>query len=237
MLTYLKVAGKRLGMLINFGAPLGKPGITRATNGRLQLADPAGARWSGTREPLPPPAPRRRTRQGLGPPPHHRVQTRALERWCAAEKVNGMKKRKKRPRRRRFGRAPRTHHHYPKGWNADDWIVPFGDGEHACLHHGHSDPDDHSGCGPSIFCCSKACASYTDLFPDSVEARADWQLTEAGHIATWMDAGVNVLFFVFCEPERPDGLLVIGLAGDKARQVLLKEIPLDPYAGEAQRLR
>ena len=148
-----------------------------------------------------------------------------------------MRKRKRWLPRRRSRRAPPTHHFYPEGWQADDWIVPFGDGEHACLHHGHPDPDDHSGCGPTIFCCSKACASYTDLFPDSVEAQADWQLTEAAHIATWMDAGVNVLFFVFCDPERPDGLLVIGLGGEEARQVLLKKVPLDRYAGEAQRLR
>ena len=176
-------------------------------------------------------------RQGLGDYGRRREQTPTRPRRRASEKENTMRKRKRWLPRRRSRRAPPTHHFYPEGWQADDWIVPFGDGEHACLHHGHPDPDDHSGCGPTIFCCSKACASYTDLFPDSVEAQADWQLTEAAHIATWMDAGVNVLFFVFCDPERPDGLLVIGLGGEEARQVLLKKVPLDRYAGEAQRLR
>lgn len=33
LLTYLKVANKRLGLLINFGAPLIKDGITRIANG------------------------------------------------------------------------------------------------------------------------------------------------------------------------------------------------------------
>ena len=33
LLTYLKLAGKRLGLLINFGAPLIKDGITRVVNG------------------------------------------------------------------------------------------------------------------------------------------------------------------------------------------------------------
>ncbi len=32
-LTYLKLSGKRLGLLINFGAPLIKDGITRIANG------------------------------------------------------------------------------------------------------------------------------------------------------------------------------------------------------------
>lgn len=39
-------------------------------------------------------------------------------------------------------------------------MVPFQDGG-ACIHHGHAtDPDDHSLCGPSIFCCRKAAARY-----------------------------------------------------------------------------
>ena len=33
LLTYLKLADKRLGLLLNFGAPLMKRGITRVVNG------------------------------------------------------------------------------------------------------------------------------------------------------------------------------------------------------------
>lgn len=33
LLTYLKLSGKRLGLLINFGAPVIKDGITRVVNG------------------------------------------------------------------------------------------------------------------------------------------------------------------------------------------------------------
>lgn len=33
LLTYLKVSNKRLGLLINFGAPLIRQGITRIANG------------------------------------------------------------------------------------------------------------------------------------------------------------------------------------------------------------
>jgi len=35
LLTYLKVSGKKLGLLINFGSPLIKGGITRIINGTL----------------------------------------------------------------------------------------------------------------------------------------------------------------------------------------------------------
>jgi hypothetical protein len=78
---------------------------------------------------------------------------------------------------------------------------------------------------------------YVNVFPEGAEARSEWQLTDAAHLATWMDAGVNVLYFVFCDPERSDGLLVMGLIGQYAREVLLKRVPLEQYAGEAERLR
>ena len=54
----------------------------------------------------------------------------------------------------------RVNHDYPPGWRRNDWVVPFIGGG-ACFHHGHdTDPDDHSLCGPSIFCCRKAAARY-----------------------------------------------------------------------------
>ena len=82
-----------------------------------------------------------------------------------------MTRRKKRPRRSPRARAG-THHVYPEGRRPGDWCVPFEDGEHACIHHGHTAPDDHSQCGPSIFCCRKAAELYIALYPDSAEARA-----------------------------------------------------------------
>jgi hypothetical protein len=83
---------------------------------------------------------------------------------------------------------------------------------------------------------------YLSLFPDSAEAGADWQPTEAAHIATWTKAndtgpGVNVLYFVFCDPTRSDGLLVIGLRRPEARAVLFRDVPLERQVDNAQRLR
>ncbi len=133
-----------------------------------------------------------------------------------------MTKRKRRFKRRLSTHPGRTRHSYPKGRKPDDWVVPFKDGEHACIHHGHTNPDDHGLCGPTIFCCAKAASLYVDIFPKGAEARSEWQLTDAAHLATWMDAGVNVFYFVFCDPERSDGLLVMCLIGQYAREVLLK---------------
>ena len=82
---------------------------------------------------------------------------------------------------------------------------------------------------------------YMDLEPESAEAHAQWELTEAEHIATWLEPsdtgpGVNVLYFVFCDPVRPNGLLAIGLDRTAARQVLFRRVPLERYADRADRL-
>jgi hypothetical protein len=152
-----------------------------------------------------------------------------------------MTRRKKRPPRALRNRAG-THHVYPEGWRPGDWYVPFEDGEHACMHHGHDTaPDDHSLCGPSIFCCRKAAERYIALLPGSNEARAEWELTEGSHIATWTrpsdrGLGVQVLYFVFCDPARPGGLLAIGLHRSTAGPVLSRRVPLDRYAADAERL-
>ena len=127
-------------------------------------------------------------------------------------------------------------HIYPDSWQPSQWLVPYL-GENAAIHHGHTDPDDHSLCGPVLFCCANSQELYLHTFPESAEAQASWELTQAEHIAAWMDAGVNVLFFIFCDPVRPEGLLAGGLSGDEARQVVFKEIPIEQFAEKAARLR
>jgi hypothetical protein len=127
-------------------------------------------------------------------------------------------------------------HIYPKGWDALDWLVPY-TGDNAVIHHGHSDPSDHSLCGPTLFCCANSRQLFIDTFPEGEESNASWEVTGAEHIATWLEAGVQVLYFIFCDPVRPGGLLAGGLNGEEARQVLFKEVLIEHYAGRAARLR
>jgi len=126
-------------------------------------------------------------------------------------------------------------HIYPPTYGELDWLVPY-DGENAVIHHGHRDPDDHSECGPSLFCCEKSRELFTKEFPNSAEAGASWGITSAEHIASWIERGVTLLYFVFCDPVRPKGLLAGGLSGEAAKQALFKEIPLEDFADLATRI-
>jgi len=133
-----------------------------------------------------------------------------------------------------FRRSP--WHIYPPEMKPQDWLVPYS-GENAVIHHGHSSPDDHSLCGPVVFCCANSQQLFLEAFPDSAEAQASWEFTSSSHITSWIDAGVALLYFVFCDPVRPRGLLAGGLSGDEARQVLNKEVLLEQFGSRATRLR
>jgi hypothetical protein len=127
-------------------------------------------------------------------------------------------------------------HIYPADWKPEHWLVPYL-GENAVIQHGHTDADDHSLCGPTVACCAKAQQLFVEAFPESAAGRAAWELTSAEHIAAWMDAGVKVVYFVFCDPVRPEGLLAGGLMEEEARQVLFRRVHLEGFADRASRLR
>ncbi|WP_129676680.1 hypothetical protein [Candidatus Chloroploca sp. Khr17] len=134
------------------------------------------------------------------------------------------------------GPTSRANHRYPPNWQRNDWLVPFVDGA-ACIHHGHdTDADDHSRCGPAIFCCPHAAIRYVTLFPDSREARATWQPTNPSYLTTWLHNGVHVFYFVFCDPDHADGLLAIGLGGSWLHDALWHRTSLDTHALRADRL-
>ncbi|MCB8944017.1 MAG: hypothetical protein H6658_09710 [Ardenticatenaceae bacterium] len=107
------------------------------------------------------------------------------------------------------------------------WLVPFQMGDYACIYHGHTDEDDHSRCGPQLFCCQRAAARcqqhYPVLFPPDVR----FSLTEPAHLLTWLTpSGPQVFYFYFCDPLNPQRLYFRGFAAPLLRSVLRFESPL-----------
>ena len=82
-------------------------------------------------------------------------------------------------------------HVYPQGWQANQWLIPY-IGENAAILHGHTDSQDHSLCGPVLFCCANSQELYLEAFPDSNEAQASWELTQAEGIAPHDCLGSNL---------------------------------------------
>jgi hypothetical protein len=78
-----------------------------------------------------------------------------------------------------------------------------------------------------VFCCHRARQRFLDIYPHSDLARADWERLPAGQVISWLDAGVQVVYLVYCAPDVAPGLAAIGLSGKQARQILQKLAPLE----------
>ena len=107
------------------------------------------------------------------------------------------RKRRRRNSPRQLGRVGRAH---GAAWPALEWYVPFQDG-HAIIYHGHEDPEDHSLCGPQVFCCPKAAHLLLHIYPNAIPADAEWEFTDSRLLTSWMDdGGPSVYYFFFCDP-------------------------------------
>ncbi|MDX1926109.1 MAG: hypothetical protein SFV81_06305 [Pirellulaceae bacterium] len=118
-------------------------------------------------------------------------------------------------------------------WKSMEWFVPFIDNQ-AIMYHGHQSPDDHSDCGPEIFCCPKAAILFQQRFPESNAANADWLFKGGAFLASWMNSGgPSVYYFFFCDPQYPFTVRFSPVYAPELRDVLLKRIPLDRYLENA----
>ncbi len=133
-------------------------------------------------------------------------------------------------RRRGFKRQAQQEHIHPAHWGQTNWMVPFEAGN-AVTHHNHEHGEDHGLCGPLVFCCSRAVEAYRGLVPQVTSGQITWEKTPAEQVITWLDAGVQMVYFIFIHPGAAKGVSAVGLSGDDARKALLKELALDAYVG------
>jgi hypothetical protein len=117
------------------------------------------------------------------------------------------------------------------GWHAGDWLVPFRAG-YALVHHAHDDGHDgsaggdrHALCGPLVFCCQQSRQHFLEAYPESGLGEAAWEHAPADQLISWMDAGVQVVYLVYCAPEAPHSLAAAALSGRQARLALQKLLP------------
>ncbi len=127
-------------------------------------------------------------------------------------------------------------HLFPEVWSPLDWIAPVKEGRHCVQHHPDCTPAYHPMCGPILFCCLKAFDLYKRYYPDSGVAQATWGLAAAAEMKVWFEADTTVIYFVFCDPHRADGLYSMGLEGPMLQDVFHKRVPIEAYIRYADRV-
>jgi hypothetical protein len=106
------------------------------------------------------------------------------------------------------------------------WSVPFDDSGQAGVYiHKHGDGDDHSDCGPVVLCCDRAAAPYRAIAPDLHSSVTSYKAQRGSHLCTWLDSGVNAMYFVLCDPKDENAVYQFGLSAEEARPLLLGQTP------------
>jgi len=116
------------------------------------------------------------------------------------------------------------------GRGGSTWLVPFTtDGQAAIYIHRHGDGDDHSNCGPVVLCCERAVAPYRAAAPD-LHGQVDSLRKQRGdHLCTWLDSGVQAMYFVLCDHHDPHSIYQFGLPAGQARALLTGLVPQNAY--------
>jgi len=117
-------------------------------------------------------------------------------------------------------------HLFPDHWQPLDWLVPVVEGRWF-IHHGHTDPNDHSRCAPLLFCCLLAVEKYQRLPGSPLAGLDQFSLVSGQELTPFLQRGGRVLYFIFCDPVRPEGLWFVELEGEPLRQILYKQQPLE----------
>lgn len=127
-------------------------------------------------------------------------------------------------------------HLFPEVWSPLDWIAPIKDDQLCIQHHPDCTPDHHPMCGPILFCCLKAFDLHKRYYPHSGVAQANWRLAAPSELKVWVQSDTQVIYFVFCDPQRPEALFSLGLQGPMLQDVLHKRIPIEAYLPYADRV-
>ncbi len=115
----------------------------------------------------------------------------------------------------------------------NEWLVPFVD-DMACIYHGHEDSNDHSMCGPQIFCCPNAARVFLKAYPDGIPPLAVWEFMEDSTLLGWTLP--KVFYFFFCDLDDLDTIFFVGVERPNIRKVLLKEVSLHQWEDVAHRI-
>ena len=89
------------------------------------------------------------------------------------------------------------------GWQTLEWLVPFTDG-HAVIYRPDRECMEDALDGPLIFWSQQAVDLFRKLYPKHELGKASCEVVLADQIVSWMDAGIQAIYFVLYPIESND---------------------------------
>lgn len=129
-------------------------------------------------------------------------------------------------------RARPTHssscHTYRNGQESNQWVVPLTAENMPVIYHGHTDPHDHSRCGPQLFCCGRSLGLYLAFYrhhlPDDVYFRF-YSGTEVFNSFRAMMP--SLIYFYACDPVNQQRAYFLPISEQHAWDIIQFLVPIE----------
>lgn len=138
------------------------------------------------------------------------------------------KKSKKRLRKPKSVKpAPQSHHWYRRGQQSNQWIVPL-TASMPVIYHGHTNPEDHSHCGPQLFCCARSLGLYLAFYQDHLPDDARFQFFSGAEVFDWYRSMTPpTIYFYACDPVNQQRAYFLSVSEQNAWDIIQFFVPIE----------
>lgn len=96
------------------------------------------------------------------------------------------------------------------------------------IYHGHSDPDDHSRCGPQLFCCGRSLALYLALYQHLLPDDVQFQFLTGSEVFDWFRTmAPPMIYFYACDPINHQRAYFLPISEQNAWDIILFFVPIE----------
>ncbi len=140
--------------------------------------------------------------------------------------------RKKSQKRRRHSRSSRTasptYHWYRHDQQPDQWVVPLTADDMPAIYHGHTNPEDHSQCGPQLFCCGRSLGLYLALYEDHLPDDVQFQFFSGAEMFDWYRSmNPPMIYFYACDPVNQKRAYFLSVPEKNAWDIIQFFVPIE----------
>lgn len=120
------------------------------------------------------------------------------------------------------------HHWYRHNQQPNQWIVPLTEGDMPVIYHGHADSEDHSGCGPQLFCCGRSLALYLKFYQHHLPDDVRFQFLDGPEVFDWYQSMTPpMIYFYACDPVNQQRAYFLPVMAQHAWDIIQFVVPIE----------